>query len=159
MPLNFWTQGLVLRVPVLWQGLLLRVPMLWQGLVLRVPVLWQGLVLRVPVLWQGLLLRVPVLWLGLLLRVPVLRPGLVFRVGPGCQGQGLVAPRWVVQRPWLVVQTLLDGQRRQLQRYPRGKTSQGMFMKLYILSCFGFAFKLVFLCWVGCHFSDTVCAL
>ena len=41
----------------------------------------------------------------------------------------------------------------------REKTSQGMFIKLYILSCFGFAFQLVFLCWVGGHFSDTVRAL
>ena len=64
---------------------------------------------------------------------------------------------WSSGRGWWC--TLLDGQRRQLQRYPQGKTSQDMFMKLYILSCFGFACKLVFLCWVGGHFSDTVCAL
>ena len=90
-------------------------------------------------LWQGLTLRVPVLWPGL---APPVWQGLALRVGPGCRGQakslGLVAPLWVVQWPWLVVQTLLDGQRRQLQRYPRGKTSQDLFMKLYILSCFWF---------------------
>ena len=98
------------------------------------------------------------------LGVPVVHCMLATRVGPVADSLRLVlwlvvlwlVILWLVLWLWLIVQTLLDGQRRQLQRYPQGKTSQDMFMKLYILSCFGFSCKRVFLCWVGGHFSDTV---
>jgi hypothetical protein len=57
--------GVLTRVPVLWNGVVAHLPKTWDGLVASIPAAWNGLLVAGSVLWDDLAARLPALALEL----------------------------------------------------------------------------------------------